>query len=48
MDGISPANTRPTPLQNGLPLYVYRIGSLNSSVQKELNAVSPERRYQRM
>ncbi|EJF61053.1 CRAL/TRIO domain-containing protein [Dichomitus squalens LYAD-421 SS1] len=34
--------------KNGLPLYVYRIGSLTSSLQKELNAVPPERRYQRI
>ncbi|PIL22322.1 hypothetical protein GSI_15010 [Ganoderma sinense ZZ0214-1] len=34
--------------KNGLPLYVYRIGSLTTPLQKELNAVPPERRYQRI
>jgi len=33
--------------QNGLPLYVYRIASL-IPIQKELDLVPPERRYQRM
>jgi hypothetical protein len=31
-----------------LPVYVYRIGSLDGTLQKELNNVPPERRYQRM
>lgn len=35
------------PGKNGLPIYVYRIGSLES-VEKELSADPPERRYQRM
>ncbi|KAI0345696.1 CRAL/TRIO domain-containing protein [Trametopsis cervina] len=34
--------------KNGLPLYVYRIGSLDSKMQKDLNAVPSERRYQRI
>ncbi|GJE91794.1 Sec14p-like lipid-binding domain-containing protein [Phanerochaete sordida] len=34
--------------KNGLPVYVYRIGSLDSTLQKELNAVPSERRYQRI
>lgn len=34
-------------LQNGLPLYVYHLASL-SPIQKELDAVPSERRYQRM
>ncbi|KAH8077045.1 CRAL/TRIO domain-containing protein [Cristinia sonorae] len=34
--------------KNGLPVYVYRLASLNGSVQKELNQVSAERRYQRI
>ncbi|KAH9923583.1 CRAL/TRIO domain-containing protein [Amylocystis lapponica] len=33
--------------KNGLPLYVYRLASLGP-IQKELNAVPPERRYQRI
>lgn len=33
--------------KKGLPLYVYRLASLNP-VEKELYAVPPERRYQRM
>ncbi|KAG6333729.1 hypothetical protein ID866_5357 [Astraeus odoratus] len=32
----------------GLPIYVYRLASLDSSLRKELDMVSPERRYQRM
>ncbi|KAI1793227.1 CRAL/TRIO domain-containing protein [Ganoderma leucocontextum] len=32
--------------KNGLPLYVYRIGSLTTPLQKELHAIPPERRYQ--
>ncbi|KAI0714077.1 CRAL/TRIO domain-containing protein [Cerioporus squamosus] len=34
--------------KNGLPVYVYRLASLTSPVQKELAAVPPERRYQRI
>jgi len=34
--------------KNGLPLYVYRLASLDSTLQKELNAVPHERRYQRI
>ncbi|KAI0643093.1 CRAL/TRIO domain-containing protein [Trametes meyenii] len=34
--------------KNGLPVYVYRIASLAGPLQKELNSVSPERRYQRI
>lgn len=34
-------------MQNGLPVYVYRLASL-APIQKELNQVPPERRYQRM
>ncbi|KIP03736.1 hypothetical protein PHLGIDRAFT_110447 [Phlebiopsis gigantea 11061_1 CR5-6] len=34
--------------KNGLPVYVYRLGSLDSNLQKELNAVTTERRYQRI
>lgn len=33
--------------KNGLPLYVYRIASLNV-IQKELDSVPPQRRYQRI
>ena len=35
-------------LQNGLPVYVYRLASLTPQLQKELSVVPPERRYQRM
>ncbi|KAI0688840.1 CRAL/TRIO domain-containing protein [Earliella scabrosa] len=34
--------------KNGLPVYVYRIASLTPPLQKELSAVPPERRYQRL
>ncbi|KAI0325045.1 CRAL/TRIO domain-containing protein [Cubamyces sp. BRFM 1775] len=34
--------------KNGLPVYVYRIASLSGPLQKELNSVPPERRYQRI
>ncbi|KAF8322655.1 CRAL/TRIO domain-containing protein [Clavulina sp. PMI_390] len=34
--------------RRGLPVYVYWLGSLDSKIQKELNAVSMERRYQRI
>lgn len=34
--------------QNGLPTYVYRIADLKAELQRELNAVPAERRYQRM
>ena len=35
-------------MQNGLPVYVYRLASLTPPIQKELAAVPAERRYQRM
>lgn len=34
--------------QQGLPVYVYPIASLVGPVQRDLEAISPERRYQRM
>ncbi|KAI0770450.1 CRAL/TRIO domain-containing protein [Fomes fomentarius] len=34
--------------KNGLPLYVYRLASLTPTLQKELNSVPSERRYQRL
>ncbi|KAF7299346.1 Sec14 cytosolic factor [Mycena indigotica] len=34
--------------KNGMPIYVYRIASLDSALQKELHAVPPERRFQRI
>ncbi|KAJ6511963.1 CRAL/TRIO domain-containing protein [Mycena vitilis] len=34
--------------KNGMPVYVYHLASLNGAIQKELNAVPPERRYQRI
>ncbi|KAJ3559314.1 hypothetical protein NM688_g423 [Phlebia brevispora] len=34
--------------KNGLPVYVFRIGALDGPLQKELNKVPPERRYQRI
>ncbi|KAJ7081354.1 CRAL/TRIO domain-containing protein [Mycena belliarum] len=34
--------------KNGMPVYVYHLASLDSAVQKELNAVPAERRYQRI
>ncbi|KAK7048094.1 Sec14 cytosolic factor [Favolaschia claudopus] len=34
--------------KNGMPVYVYHLASLNSGIQKELNAATPERRYQRI
>jgi hypothetical protein len=37
-----------TPSQHGIPVYVFRLASLTGTLQKELNAVPEERRYQRM
>lgn len=37
-----------TPTQNGIPVYVFRLASLTGTLQKELNAIPEERRYQRM
>lgn len=34
--------------RRGLPVYVYRLADLDSKVQRELNAVSMDRRYERM
>jgi len=34
--------------KSGLPVFVYRLASLNSSLRKELDAVPPERRHQRI
>jgi hypothetical protein len=34
--------------KNGIPVYVFRLASLTGTLQKELNAVPEERRYQRM
>jgi hypothetical protein len=34
--------------QHGIPVYVFRLASLAGSLQKELNAVPEDRRYQRM
>ncbi|KAJ6584648.1 CRAL/TRIO domain-containing protein [Mycena capillaripes] len=34
--------------KNGMPIYVYHLASMNSAIQKELNAVPAERRYQRI
>ncbi|KAJ7134303.1 CRAL/TRIO domain-containing protein [Mycena epipterygia] len=34
--------------KNGMPVYVYHLASMNSAIQKELSAVAPERRYQRI
>ncbi|GBE85273.1 Sec14 cytosolic factor [Sparassis crispa] len=34
--------------KNGLPLYVYRLAALDAVLQKELYAVPPARRYQRI
>lgn len=34
--------------KRGLPVYVYRLADLDSKVQKELNAVSMDRRYERI
>ncbi|KAI0754693.1 CRAL/TRIO domain-containing protein [Daedaleopsis nitida] len=34
--------------KNGMPVYVYRLAALTPPLIKELNAVSPERRYQRI
>ncbi|KAJ7808879.1 CRAL/TRIO domain-containing protein [Mycena olivaceomarginata] len=34
--------------KNGMPVYVYRLASLNSAIQKELHSASPEFRYQRI
>src|SRR5258708_7486465 len=31
-----------------MPVYIYHLASMDSAIQKELNAVPPERRYQRM
>lgn len=35
-------------IKNGLPVYVYRLASLQGELQKELGTIPPERRYQRM
>ena len=35
-------------LKNGLPVYVYRLASLQGALQKELGTIPAERRYQRM
>ncbi|KAI0088474.1 CRAL/TRIO domain-containing protein [Irpex rosettiformis] len=34
--------------KNGLPVYVYRLASLDTQLQKELNQIPTERRYQRI
>ncbi|KAJ7457661.1 CRAL/TRIO domain-containing protein [Mycena galericulata] len=34
--------------KNGMPILVYRLASLDSGIQKELSAVPPERKYQRI
>ncbi|KAF7966410.1 hypothetical protein HWV62_38454 [Athelia sp. TMB] len=34
--------------KQGLPLYVYRLASLVGPVQKELDSIAPDRRYQRI
>ncbi|KAF8208586.1 CRAL/TRIO domain-containing protein [Mycena galopus ATCC 62051] len=34
--------------KNGLPVYVYHLASMDSAIQKELDSVPPERRYQRI
>ncbi|KAI0700073.1 CRAL/TRIO domain-containing protein [Cytidiella melzeri] len=34
--------------KNGLPVYVFRLASLDSTLQKELNKVPAERRYERI
>ena len=34
--------------QSGIPVYVFRLASLTGTLQKELNAIPEERRYQRM
>ncbi|KAH7925871.1 CRAL/TRIO domain-containing protein [Leucogyrophana mollusca] len=34
--------------KQGLPIYVYRLASLDGAVRKELDGVLPERRYQRI
>ncbi|KAJ7164732.1 CRAL/TRIO domain-containing protein [Mycena crocata] len=34
--------------KNGMPVYVYHLASMDSAIQKELNSVVPERRYQRI
>lgn len=34
--------------QHGIPVYVFRLASLNGSLQKELNAIPEDRRHQRM
>ncbi|KAF7357644.1 CRAL/TRIO domain-containing protein [Mycena sanguinolenta] len=34
--------------QNGMPVYVYNLASLDSAIQKELHSAPPERRYQRI
>ena len=46
--GASDLCPHPRTLQNGLPVYVYRLASLTPPIQKELAAVPAERRYQRM
>ncbi|KAJ7202841.1 CRAL/TRIO domain-containing protein [Mycena pura] len=34
--------------KNGMPIYVYHLASLDSAIQKEIHAVPPERRFQRI
>ncbi|KAI9443069.1 CRAL-TRIO domain-containing protein [Lactarius indigo] len=34
--------------QHGIPVYVFRLASLSGTLQKELNAIPEERRYQRI
>ncbi|KAG6372818.1 CRAL-TRIO domain-containing protein [Boletus reticuloceps] len=34
--------------KHGLPLYVYRLASLDNALRRELDAVPPEKRYQRI
>lgn len=35
-------------IQNGLPVYVYKLSALSSGIQDEISSVKPERRYERM
>lgn len=44
----APPRTDPPAVQNGLPVYVYRLTSLTGPAKQALDAVPPERRYQRM
>ena len=41
-------NSYRTATQNGIPVYVFRLASLAGTLQRELNAIPEERRYQRM